>query len=298
MALLPVAKAAAATTAGLLGAAWLNDKYAVSSDLSQLIGMRHGRKYYQHMLHEHGDSDWSFYHVLHCTHGTNDYAQAFVFEDRSWTYGELRGEVGRLAERLKEMGIGNRTVVGMYVNNSPELIVLWFALYKVGAIPAPVNTAVTRGPFTHCLRISGAEAFVTSYELWDKACESLGLGKGEGGMKQILPKMKTVAVYDYGTYPRAMTRMPLQRADMVIVQSELPEVTPQMGDFPKDTRPRIRADDTSCYLFTSGTTGFPKAAVWPAAYSLMSTAPRRWPYMYEVPRRMYICMPMFHGSAA
>lgn len=298
MALVPIAKAAAAATAGLLGAAWLNDKYAISSDLSQIGGMRNGRKYYQYMLKEHGENDWSFYHVLHCTYGTNDYDQAFVFEDRSWTYGEFRGEIGRFAERLKELGIRNRTVVGMYVNNSPEFLVLWFALYKLGAIPAPVNTAVTKGPFTHCLGVSEAEALVTSYELWDKASESLGLSEGKEGLPKILPKMKMVAVYDYGTYPREMARSPLEKADVVIVQSELPEATPQMGDFPKETRPRVRSDDTSCYLFTSGTTGFPKAAVWPAAYGLMSTQPRRWPYMYEIPRRMYICMPMFHGSAA
>src|SRR5258708_2077681 len=120
MSLAPLAKGATAATAALLTAGWLNTRYALTSDISQLLGAPKLRQYYHSMLRSHGDSDWSFYHVLHATAGRNDYAQALVFEDRSWTYGELRGEIGRLAERFNELGIGNRSVVGMYVNNSPE----------------------------------------------------------------------------------------------------------------------------------------------------------------------------------
>ncbi|KAF1815048.1 fatty-acyl-CoA synthase [Eremomyces bilateralis CBS 781.70] len=292
MVLLPALATAAGAT---VAARWLDKRYAISTDLEQIRGMRQMRDFYMKLASEHGDDDWSFYHVLHSTYGTNDLKEAFVFEDRSWTYGELRGEIGRLAETFRSIGIGNRTVVGMYVNNSVEFIVSWFALYKLGAIPAPVNTAVTRDPFRHCLTISAAEYFITTYELWDAAARSLGLAD-EADVGR-LPGLKSVIIYDYDSYPKSTT-VPLINADAVLAQSTLPPFVPSMADFPKQDRPKIGQGDASCYLFTSGTTGMPKAAVWPAAYSLMTLANKRWPYMHDEPRRFYICMPMFHGSAA
>lgn len=129
MVLIPaLATAAGATVAGR----WLDKRYGISSDLAQIRGMRQMTKFFTEFAQERGADDWSFYHVLHSTYGTNDLKEAFVFEGRSWTYAELRGEIGRLAEVFRGMGIGNRTVVGMYVNNSPEFIFSWFALYKLG----------------------------------------------------------------------------------------------------------------------------------------------------------------------
>ena len=295
MALVPAAAAATAAV-GL----WLDGKYNIRSDIAQIRCMRRNRTFYQQLCKKHGDSDWSFYHTIHLGYGLNDYTEAFVFEDRSWTYAEFRGEIGRLALAFQRLGIQNRTVVGMYINNSPEFIFTWWALYKIGAIPAPVNTAITQEPFRHCLRVSLSEYFICTSELFDVAAQTLGLDSSDAGSPYEhpdLPRLKTFVLYDYGTYPSESCKPPPPIVD-VVVHDKLPLVTPAMSLWPAETRPHIGPADTSQYLFTSGTTGLPKASVWPAAHSMMGSGHYRWPMMYRKHRRSYICTPMFHGGAA
>lgn len=292
-----------ATTALTAAAKWLNKKYNITNDIYQIHCLRQNAKFLQYLQSKHGDSDWSFYHTLHSTFGTNDYLEAFLFEDRSWTYAELRGEIGRLAVKFTEMGVKNRMVVGMYINNSPEFIMAWWALYKLGAIPAPVNTSITQEPFRHCLRVSDAEMLITTYELFDAAAESFGPTSvdfdhnGTIGLKsEDLPKLKKLVLYDYDTYASSDSALP-NAESYALRQASLP-FRPAMADWPAETRPKVGPGDASQYLFTSGTTGLPKAALWPTAYSMMGCGPYRYPKMFKIRRRTYISTPMFHGGAA
>jgi acyl-CoA synthetase (AMP-forming)/AMP-acid ligase II len=283
MTLLTAGLATAAAATGL--SMYLDAKYNIRSDIAQIRGSRETAKYVEKLYAEHGEDDWSFYHVLHATYEQNHHTDlvAFVFEDRSWTYRQFREEIGRLAERFEAMGIGNRTVVGMFVNNSPEFMFAWWALYKLGAIAAPINTAITGSHVAHCLRVSESEVCITTYEL----CETLGNAvRGEN-----LPYLRELVVYDYDTYPSDIV-------DGTLRHNDLPSVTPSMADYPPSKRPKVGPQDAAQYLFTSGTTGMPKCATWPLGYNHLSGCPDRWPHMHGPHRRWYVCLPMFHGTAS
>jgi long-chain acyl-CoA synthetase len=66
---------------------------------------------------------------------------AFVFHDEIWTYQQLAIEAERLARGLVAQGVlpGDRVVLHMM--NRPEMIVAYFACFKMGAIAAPLRTA-------------------------------------------------------------------------------------------------------------------------------------------------------------
>jgi acyl-CoA synthetase (AMP-forming)/AMP-acid ligase II len=296
MALLPAAAAVVA------GGMYLNAKYNIMSDLNNLRTGLLIKKHIENFAKEHGDDDWSFYHTLHQTYGTNEAEEAFVFEGRSWTYKELRAEIGRLALELQRRGVGNRTVVGMFVNNSPEFMFSWFALQKVGAIPAPVNTAIAGEAIRHCLRISEAQYFLVGHELYDTASKALYLDKpGHEGFASLnLPLLNNVFLYDYGTYP-ASSASASHHNVVILHHTSLPS-SPNMDDYPRSSRPKLSPLDTQQYLFTSGTTGLPKAAIWPLAYCHAGNAKGKHPDMWAMPpgkrRRWYICLPMFHGTAS
>ena len=113
-----------------------------------------------------------------------------------------------------------------------------------------------------------------------------------------LPKLKSIVIYDYNTYS-SITPFDIDRPSIqVVVRDKLSNLTIQMASWEPHARPHTEPSDTSQYLFTSGTTGLPKAAVWPAAYALMGTSPGRWPNIFKNYRRYYLCTPMFHGGAA
>lgn len=258
----------AASTAGLL---YLNAKFSIGSDISQIKGLWRGQKQLQHLHQIRGEDDWSYYHAIHSNSHLID-QEALIFEGRIWTYKQLREEIGRCAEALRKLGVQNRTVVAMFIDNSPEFVFSWFALYKIGAIPAPVNTSITGDHIKHCLKISEAKFVITSFDLYP-----------------IFAKIQTdLIVYDYNTYPAIPISGTLLRQDDLSFESS-------MADF--NSRPKIFPTDASQYLFTSGTTGLPKALIWPAIYAQAGLMQKRWPGMFDKPRRYYICLPMFHGTA-
>jgi acyl-CoA synthetase (AMP-forming)/AMP-acid ligase II len=266
--------------------AYLDAKYSIRSDLAQIRAGKNGLKYWQQLCAEYGEDDWSYYHLIHKTYGKNEYDEALLFEDRSWTYSQFRMEIGRLAIAFQKMGITNRTVVGMYINNSPEFMFSWWALYKIGAIPCPLNTSITEEPFRHCLRVSDSKFLITTYELFDAANRSLS-GQHDIGV------FEKIGLYDYDTYPSKH----LPDTVTLLSQQNLDPLHPSMADWPKESRPKVGPEDTSQYLFTSGTTGLPKALIWPVGHANMGGSRYRWPMMFEKPRRTYICTPMFHGGA-
>ena len=294
MALLAAGAAAATTGIGM----YLDAKYSIRSDAAQLRGARKVQKYVEKLSKEHGEDDWSFYHVLHSTYAENHHTdkEAFVFEDRSWTYRQFREEIGRLAEAFERVGIKNRTVVGVFVNNSPEFLIAWWALYKLGAISAPINTAITGDHIKHCLKISEAELCITTYELYGTLTIALLQNPGQQvGIAEELPHLRELVLYDYDTYPAPSASPP--RA-VLLRHHDLPPVRSEMADFPKSKRPKVGPTDAAQYLFTSGTTGMPKALNWPLGYDHLAGCSTRWPGMHEENRRWYICLPMFHGTAS
>ena len=299
MGLIPTAAAVAATA--LVGAG-LDAKYSIREDIAQIRTALKHKQYFLDLCKIHGQDDWSFYHIVHKTYGQNEYDEAFLFEDRSWTYAEYRGEIGRLAEGFQRMGIKNRTVVGMFINNSPEFIFAWWALFKIGAIPAPINTSISQEPFRHCLKISEAEYLITTYELFDIAAASLDLDESssmatsDAFRDARLPRLKSVVIYDYDTYPEASASIP--KGFDVLIHNKLPSPTLAMASWDREVRPKIGASEPSAYLFTSGTTGPPKAATWPSGWAVAGGSPNRWPRMFDKKRRTYLCTPMFHGGAA
>lgn len=294
-----VYRSAAAIAATALAGVVLDKKYSIRSDIAQILSARKQRKYYEQLTRECGEDDWSFYHVLHRTYGKNEYDEAFLFEDRSWTFGQVRAEVGRLAHEFERMGVRNRTVVAMMIDNSPEFYFCWWALFKIGAIPAPINTAITQEPFRHCLKISAAEYLICSYDLYRSVRDSLDFETpaswdGNAYSDSRIPLLKSISIYDYGGYPKLPD---LPAGINVIVHEKLPPVTAEMAAWPRESRPKMGPGDASQYLFTSGTTGLPKAATFPAGFCHMASSPYRWPLMFEKKRRLYACTPMFHGGA-
>ncbi|KTR76671.1 enterobactin synthase subunit E [Microbacterium oxydans] len=88
---------------------------------------------------------------------------AIVDGDRSWTYRDLDGRVGRLATALiADQGIrrGDRVVVQL--PNIAEFVVVVFALFRAGAVPLFALPAHRRSELLHFCRTSEAVLIVTA----------------------------------------------------------------------------------------------------------------------------------------
>lgn len=64
---------------------------------------------------------------------------AFWFNQQSWTYSELDDVTDRIASSLAAAGVHAGDRVALFLPNCPELVLSYFACFKLGAITVPLN---------------------------------------------------------------------------------------------------------------------------------------------------------------
>ncbi|MFM9708651.1 amino acid adenylation domain-containing protein [Streptomyces galilaeus] len=92
-------------------------------------------------------------------------ATAVRFQDRALSYGELDEAADRLARHLAGLGAGPGTVVGVYLERSPELLVSLLAVLRTGAAYVPIDPIYPPARIGHMLQDSGARLVVTDETL-------------------------------------------------------------------------------------------------------------------------------------
>jgi amino acid adenylation domain-containing protein/non-ribosomal peptide synthase protein (TIGR01720 family) len=69
-------------------------------------------------------------------------SSAIVSIDEIWSYGELNGQANQLAHYLQKCGVGPDTLVGVYLERSPEMILSQLAILKAGGAYVPLDPAL------------------------------------------------------------------------------------------------------------------------------------------------------------
>lgn len=85
---------------------------------------------------------------------------ALVFRNHEITYGELKEQIGKIANGLQASGISENMNVGLMMTNRPEYIITYFALLTVGATVVPLNPQFREQELTYALNHSESEAFI------------------------------------------------------------------------------------------------------------------------------------------
>lgn len=183
------------------------------------------------------------------------------FSTRKWTYFELFEAVNRCANALKSLGLKKGDTVGFYMPMIPELVVAFFACFKVGAPLIPVFSGF--GPAALAMRLEDAEAKIVF-----TADSSVRRGK-----KVVLKP----------ACDEAVAKVPTVKNVIVVKREGGPEIPWTEGrdiwwhDIVPQQSPRFEtevmdAEDLSMILFSSGTTGRPKGTMHTHAGALAKTA--------------------------
>lgn len=166
---------------------------------------------------------------------------AIIAGDDVLTYAVLDDDAERFAALLGEHGIARRSPVAVYLYNRAEYLVALFATLKIGATLVPINFRYGAGEVARLLDDSGAEAVIFAASLEATLARALD---------EVERPIVAVRVDDD---PGASS--PGGRSLDAVSFDDPP------------ARPRDRStapvDEGELYLFTGGTTGHPKAVVWP-----------------------------------
>ncbi|HEV3007588.1 MAG TPA: AMP-binding protein, partial [Burkholderiales bacterium] len=97
---------------------------------------------------------------------------AVVFYGRSISYRELREASDRLACALADLGVKKGDRVALYLLNSPQFIIAYFAALKCGATVTPISPVYTSHEVRYQLEDSGARAIVCQDILHEKVAKA------------------------------------------------------------------------------------------------------------------------------
>ena len=168
-----------------------------------------------------------------------------------WSYGRLDAESDRVAAGLHALGVRQGDNVSLLLPNCITFAVLWFALAKLGAVTAPVNTAFRGAALRDAIDLVQSRLLITNTTLYPALAEVL----------PTLPRIsQLVLVSDDG-----LAAGPSTTTSSCLPYEALRQIKPNTSTLP---RPVVGFADLCLLLYTSGTTGRSKAAMIPHRFVL------------------------------
>lgn len=158
---------------------------------------------------------------------------AFRYRGRAITYTEITLRASRFGNSLLARGVDMEQRILLALPDCPEFAEAFWGAMKIGAVPVPVSDALTGEEYAFLLNDSRARAVVAA----------AGAAREILAVRERCPHL--AAVIAVGRTPRGALGY----------ERLLERASPELGA--ADTS----ADDTALWLYTSGTTGRPKAAV-------------------------------------
>ncbi len=208
---------------------------------------------------------------------------ALICEEEEITWQALNERGNRVARVLIAEGVVAGDCVALFMQNRIDFVVSLIGIGKVGAIAGMINTNLMKQPLIHCINLVNSKKCIFGEELTaalDDVRDQLHLKASQDFLvvrDPVTTGSDTTPLPDWATA--------LNSTDTGIDGAPLTHA--HQG----------RIGDTACFIFTSGTTGLPKAAVV-TFKRILPAAAMAADYLLRLSRtdRVYNCLPLYHGT--
>ncbi|XP_077398711.1 long-chain fatty acid transport protein 6 isoform X2 [Vanacampus margaritifer] len=197
-----------------------------------------------------------------------------IFENQRLTYQDVDRRSNQFANAFSESSLKRGNIVALFVCNEPDFICVWLGLCKLGCEVAFLNTNIKAKSLLHCIESCGAKTLVVGTGL-------------DHVVEVVLPDLKKNSIAVWVVQHSPLSEGLISLLDMVENMSTENNSGPLKVDIMSNF----------LFIFTSGTTGFPKAARVGHLKAIMSMA------FFEMCGAtsddiIYITLPLYHMSAS
>ncbi len=164
---------------------------------------------------------------------------AIYHEGQTYTYAQIAELANRVGNSLLQLGIEMEQRVALILLDSPQFAATFFGAIKIGAVPVPLNTMQRPADYVYLLNDTRAKVLCIHASLWKS-------------LRAVLPQLK------YLRHVLVVGLAQEQEADTAIVHDF--EHFVQSASSQLETAETSK-DDSAFWLYSSGSTGFPKGCV-------------------------------------
>jgi fatty-acyl-CoA synthase len=218
------------------------------------------------------DSPYTFADVIEHWAAKRPANIAIYFEARRYSYREYDQAGNQYARWAQAQNVGRGETVAILMENRPEYLFACLGLAKIGAVAALINTNLRGEALAHCFAVTKAKHVILGAELgpsWTSAIPFLG------------------------EKPKVWTTGGVQE-DTQDLDIELSCLSPD--PLAPGARAGLLAKERFLQVFTSGTTGLPKAAnISHVRFLSIANSFSAFPDATEADR-MYVVLPLYHTS--
>ena len=216
-----------------------------------------------------------------------------IFKGATLTYQEMNDLTDRLAAALVDLGVTRGEPVGIFMPNSPQFVMAFYAILKAGGVVVATNPLYTARELEHQLKDSGVRIMLVMSNYYEL-------------VKQVQPntQLKHVIVSNMKEYFPGMLRVlfTLTMEKKVGARVELRDndqwLQDVLGRFSVQDRPviDIGPDDKALFQYSGGTTGLSKAAIALHSNLVANTLQiKAWMTDIQVGNEIVLmAIPMFH----
>jgi long-chain acyl-CoA synthetase len=201
---------------------------------------------------------------------------AVVDGPRRWTYAELNGWVNQLAHGLAGAGYRHGDALGLASGNSAEFLACYYACAKLGVTCVPINLGWRADEVAYVLDHSRARGLAVESQLVPAVQDAIAKC-GDVADVIVLPGLAA-------DYPREPAERNWTTADALAADDQ--------------SEPEVLIDDRDplTYLYTSGTTSFPKGVVGTHLGIYLESMSAALDSGWNAADKFIAMMPMFHTA--
>jgi long-chain acyl-CoA synthetase len=204
---------------------------------------------------------------------------AIIFQGERYSYQQVLDRVQRLSGALIDLGINQGDRVAILLKNSPQYIISYYAIARIGAVCVPINNFLKGEEIEYILQDCEVSCFITSEEYLERIdamvsslhnLKHIILDENEETIKSFAHKINSAIAFHslHSLY---------QREPLISVNRD------------------FSAEDLAVIIYTSGTTGFPKGAML-SHKNLISNAQSCLKAIKVVEKdRFLLFLPLFHS---
>jgi len=203
---------------------------------------------------------------------------AIVFEDQEISWAQFNALANQYANYMTSEGLERGDSVSVMMENRIEFLALLVGLNKLGVIANLINTNLHGLSLTHCITVTDSKKCVFGSEV-------------AAPMNEIKGELDLSEGSDYYVVPDGGNDEGINWAKNFTTES-----AGVSTDNPSQTQ-QTTVGETALHVFTSGTTGLPKAAVMSNRRFLMaSDMVVQAGLKCTEQDRLYICLPLYHAT--